>query len=342
MAKYFIEYQRYQLEGFLKSKMTVKEIAGFMGKSERTIKREIARGTVTLINSDLTERVVYDAWLAQQDYLEKSKKKGPTPKILEDDDLLETIRHMIVEDELSPDVVVNKLRKSQVFDYVPCTTSVYTYIDRGYIPGVTNKNLTVKRTQKQKRKRKLKKGYPKGKLTSIEDRPDHVNDREEFGHWEMDCVESCKGITHCLLVLTERKTRFSFVYKMKAKTQECVKAVLDRLERLYRAKFKQLFKTITVDNGSEFLNQAFIETSIYSKRKKRTSAYYCHAYSAWERGSNENYNGFIRRWVKKGENIAILSKQFIQWVADKINNYPRRLLDYATSAELFNLEVAAL
>lgn len=342
MAKYFTEHQRYQLEGFLKNKMTIKEIAGLMGKSERTIKREIARGTVTLINSDLTERVVYDAWLAQQDYLEKSKKKGPTPKILEDDDLLETIRHMIVEDELSPDVVVNKLRKSQVFDYVPCTTSVYTYIDRGYIPGVTNKNLTVKRTQKQKRKRKLKKGYPKGKLTSIEDRPDHVNDREEFGHWEMDCVESCKGIAHCLLVLTERKTRFSFVYKMKAKTQECVKAVLDRLERLYRAKFKQLFKTITVDNGSEFLNQAFIETSIYSKRKKRTNAYYCHAYSAWERGSNENYNGFIRRWVKKGENIAILSKQFIQWVADKINNYPRRLLDYATSAELFNLEVAAL
>ena len=88
---------------------------------------------------------------------------------------------------------------------------------------------------------------------SISNRPEHIDKREEFGHWEMDSVIGSRGKSkNTLVVLTERKTRQELVFKVKDHSSKSVVEVLDNLERRWGEKFKQVFKTITVDNGTEF------------------------------------------------------------------------------------------
>ena len=107
----------------------------------------------------------------------------------------------------------------------------------------------------------------------------------------MDCVVG-KGKV-CLLVMAERKSRKELIFKLKAKKQEYVKEVLNRLERKYKGQFKEMFKSITMDNGSEFLDCRALEASCVKAGEKRTIGYYAHPYSSWERGSNEMANKLI-------------------------------------------------
>jgi len=119
---------------------------------------------------------------------------------------------------------------------------------------------------------------------SIEERPEAINERSIVGHWEMDCVVSGHGSKSVLLVLTERASRDALIFKMNGKTQEEVGKRLDKIERKYKNGYKDRFKSITMDNGCEFVNQQMIEASVITK-KNRTTAYYAHPYSSWERGS---------------------------------------------------------
>ena len=111
--------------------------------------------------------------------------------------------------------------------------------------------------------------------------------------------------------------------------------ILNSLEFKYGRKFKQIFKSITVDNGSEFSDFNGMERSIFGKKNKRTNVYYCHPYSSYERGTNERINREIRRLIPKGTALGQFSRQDIQYVEDWVNNYPRKVLGYATSEELF-------
>ena len=138
----------------------------------------------------------------------------------------------------------------------------------------------------------------------------------------------------CLLVLTERKCRQQLIFKMPGKTQQNVQAVLDRLERQHRSKFKEVFKSITMDNGSEFLDMEGLERSVLHKGKKRTICYYAHPYSAWERGSNENANRLIRRFIPKGADIGKYTSAEIQRIEHWMNNYPRRMFGYKTANDM--------
>ena len=92
--------------------------------------------------------------------------------------------------------------------------------------------------------------------------------------------------------------------------------------------------SITMDNGCEFVNQDFIEGSVITK-KKRTTAYYDHPYSSWERGSNENTNKIIRRFIPKGSDISKYTHKEIKRIEQWINNYPRRILGYKTASEVY-------
>ena len=113
-----------------------------------------------------------------------------------------------------------------------------------------------------------------------------------------------------------------------------MKKALDKLERYYGKRFPQVFKTVTCDNGSEFLNAPMLEQSCMCKGM-RTTVYYCHPYSAYERGSNENQNKFIRRFIPKGKEIGAYSEREIAIIQTYINDYPRKILDYKTSSEVF-------
>ena len=100
-------------------------------------------------------------------------------------------------------------------------------------------------------------------------------------------------------------------------------------------------KTSRVDNGSEFLDFEALEASEFSKQQ-RTRIFYAHPYASWERGSNENGNRMIRRFVTKGRDIARFTRQAISDIETWINNYPRRILDFTTPSELFAEQLKAI
>lgn len=199
---------------------------------------------------------------------------------------------------------------------------------------LTNKDLPEKAKRKRKyRKVKTAKRAPRGK--SIEKRPAEVEGREVFGHWEMDTVYSGKQTSKkALLVLTERKTRQEIIERMPDRTEESTIKALDRIERRFGALFRKVFKTITVDNGGEFSNVERLEQSAIRKGK-RTRFYYCHPYSSFERGSNENQNRMIRRRYPKGTDFGKVSTAAIKELEQWINNYPREILGWKTSAMCF-------
>ena len=183
------------------------------------------------------------------------------------------------------------------------------------------------------RKVKTAKRAPRGK--SIEKRPAEVEGREVFGHWEMDTVYSGKQTSKkALLVLTERKTRKEIIERMPDRTEESTIKALDRIERRFGAIFRKVFKTITVDNGGEFSNVERLEQSAIRKGK-RTSFFYCHPYSSFERGSNENQNRMIRRRYPKGTDFGKVSTAEIKNLEQWINNYPREILGWKTSEMCF-------
>lgn len=340
--KYLTEKERYKIEALKKAKHTNSEIAKEIGKSERTIRREVNRGTIKLMNTDLTEREEYCADVAHRKYLENATNKGPGLKIGHDHQLATYIEDKIINEKYSPDVVMGRIKEQGLkFKTMICTKTVYNYIDKGVFLNLSNKHLLLKRNGIKRKYRKVSKVALNNTVSrSIDERTEAINSRENSGHWEMDCVVSGRGSKAALLVLTERKSRKNLIFKMKDKTQSSVAKVLDQLERKHQHKFKRIFKSITMDNGCEFVNQELIETSILTK-KKRITAYYAHPYSSWERGSNENANKIIRRFIPKGANINDYKVREIKRVEHWINNYPRKILKYKTAIEVYERDLVA-
>lgn len=218
---------------------------------------------------------------------------------------------------------------------------MYHYIEKGYFRRLTNKDLVCRGMRKRKyRKVERIKNPPRG--TSIDLRPPHVLQREEFGHWEFDSVIGTKQRGNTLLVFTERKTRFELVFRATDKSVASTVAVLDRLEkRLGITKFRKIFKTITCDNGSEFADWRRMESSTKG-RSVRTTVFYCHPYCSSERGSNENQNRLLRRFIKKGVSISNYSDKDIARACDYLNDMPRKLFDWDTARERFYAELDTL
>lgn len=158
----------------------------------------------------------------------------------------------------------------------------------------------------------------------------------------MDSVVGRRGKSKkTLLTLTERKTRREYVFLQRDKSAAAVVDALDLLERRWgKELFRRVFKTITVDNGTEFSDCSGIEKSVYGGL--RTKVYYCHPYSSWERGTNENTNRMVRRQAPKGTSFDNMTVEEVQRIEDWVNHYPRRMFEYGTSAELFEEELTQL
>lgn len=110
---------------------------------------------------------------------------------------------------------------------------------------------------------------------------------------------------------------------------------LDRLERELGDLFPVIFKSITCDNGSEFANWAGIERSVWKRKGQRTTVYFCHPYTACERGTNENINRMIRRHFPKGTDFGKVTAAEVKRVERWINTYPREILGFSSSADMF-------
>ena len=332
--------KRLKIEVLYKTGMKSEEIGQILGCSGRTIRRELQKGMVKLLNSDLTERIEYSADVGEQKHRYAGTAKGPGLKIGKDYELVKEIERLIIKEKMSPYAAAENIKRSGKFSTVISYKTIYNYIDQGLLPHLTNKHLPVKKSGKKRNYNEVRTAVNNAKGTSISERDATVESREEYGHWEMDTVVGKKGSKEVLLVLTERKTLHEIIRKIKSKSQYHVVKELDKIERKLGAKkFRETFKTITCDNGCENLDFEGIERSVLTKIK-RTKVYYAHPYSAWERGSNENANKLIRRFIPKGADIGAFSHERIKMIEHWINNYPRRLFNGCSSSSFSTFFVA--
>lgn len=340
--KQLTKADRLKIEALDKAGRKVKEIAEQIGVHQSTIYRELQRGRYIHTNSDLTEEERYSPDIAEEKYQQNLRDKGPDLKIGNDHELAEYIENKIAKDGYSPGAVLGEIKaKGLEFETTISKPTLYSYIDKGIFLTLTNKDLPVKGVRKKKNK-KVRTQSRAAAGDSIEKRPDDIDSREEFGHWEMDTVVGKKGESkHSLLVLTERKTRDEIVVLLFEHTMQAVVRALDCIEKKWGDLFPEVFKTITVDNGTEFSDCKGIEKSILMDGN-RTKVYYCHPYSSYERGSNENQNRLVRRKIPKGVNFDDKSIEEIQVVEDWINNYPREMFGWRTAAEMFQEELDKL
>lgn len=325
--RHMTEKDRYFIEKSLKAKMSVADIASVLGFSRQAIYAEIKKGKTVQLDSLLAEHIVYLADVGERKHQEAMQNTGRPCKLDPDDEYLQQIKYWIVDKKYSPWAARIKVSGGKV-----CTKTIYNYAHKGYVPGLDVYSLPYAKPHKEKKEKVEKRSYRiRGK--SIEERDKNILKRDAFGNWEMDTVYSSKNDKACLLVLSERMLRQEIVIKTKDRTSESILKALNRIEkRMGAPAFRNLFKTITCDNGVEFSDCISIEQSSLNK-KKRTDLYFCHPYCSGERGTNENINRMIRRWIPKGDDIGLYSDKEIRDIQDWINDYPRKIFGGLSSNE---------
>lgn len=334
VARYFTFYERTKIETLLENGVKPVEIAEQLNRSFTAVYREIKRGTVEQKDTNLKVYTKYLADAGQRIQDKKGHNKGAKIKLKNEISTLETIEKLVNEEKFAPYAISVILGRTDGCTPI-CTGTIYNYVHKGIIPNVTDKDLTYKTKKKKNKDREHTRiRYQKSGAKSIEDRPEEVKDRTAYGNWEMDTVYSGKDKSKsCLLVLTERMTREERIYKIKDRTAQ---SVLDKINEIEKetgtGSFKDIFKTITADNGGEFALHTDIEKSCVTDTQ-RTSLYFCHPFASCERGSNENANKLIRKYIKKGEDIGSYTDDQIKDIENKINNYPRRLFDGLSANE---------
>ena len=199
--------------------------------------------------------------------------------------------------------------------------------------------LTHKAKLSKKEKKEKKEKLPKHEAKSIHKRPKEIDENKTFGHWELDCVEGSKDSKKTYMTLLERLTKKYIVIEMKEHTNQCIKDAIDSLEKKYGKNFSTIFKSMTTDNGHEFLNYDKIEISCLDKSKRRTVVYYADPYSSWQKGMNENCNGILRRFIPKGKNLNKITKKKLEEILKKINGKPRKILGFVSAEERFKEEI---
>lgn len=317
-------YQRGKIQILLEQRVPKTQIARQVGIARSTLYKELQRGTVEQKRSDLT---VYRKYFAETGQLLYQKNRQSCRKPYKLDKAQAFLQHLekcIQKDHLSPDAICGRAKREHQFPVTLCTKTVYTYIDLELL-SIRNIDLLLKVRRNTKKQRQRKNLRVLG--TSIEQRPESINTRESFGHWEIDTMVGTCGSGKVLLTLDERMTRKRHIVKIASKTTAAVTAALHSLRSVYGSLFPQVFKSITSDNGSEF--------SGLSETLPEVAVYFAHPYSSWERGTNEKQNSLVRRFIPKGRKIDSVSEYTIQKAEDFINNLPRKMFNYRTPKELF-------
>lgn len=207
-----------------------------------------------------------------------------------------------------------------------CTKTLYNEISSGNFPLSL---FDLPEILKRKQRRKIPRQHKRLKGRSIDERPEIVALREEFGHWEADTVVGRKrGQEAVVLTLIERVTNQYLAIRIPGKNSAAVNHAMEELRAEYGDLFGKVFQSITADNGSEFEDFAKLEDW-------GTSIYFAHPYSSWERPVNERHNGLLRQYIPKGVSIEKYSPEEILFFADELNSRPRKRLGYRTPEELF-------
>lgn len=333
---------RIKIEEMLRSrtKYTIQQIANEIERNKSIVSREIKRNSEEKWNYNTGEcKMVYSATKAQGKYEYRKKNAGRKSSVEIDRALKQFIEDKILKEKWSPKEVAGYIKRHNIkFKIQPSFQAIYYWIE--------NKQLNIKeidlvhkvKLAKREKKEKIVK-LAKHKEKSIHNRPEEIDGNKTFGHWELDCVEGKQSSKKTYMTLLERLTKKYIVIEMKEHTNECVKEAIDSLEEKYGKYFKEIFKSMTTDNGHEFLNYDNIETSKVNKNEQRTIVYYADPYSAWQKGMNENCNGILRRFIPKGTDLNKMSSKKLENILKKINGKPRAILKFETADELFEKEI---
>ena len=291
--------------------LTVAEIARLMGRHRGTIGRELAR------NSSRRDHV-YRTRHAQDETNRRRWAPGRNRRFVAADwDLV--VR--LLREGLSPEQISGRLalERRLTVSY----ESIYRFIRCDKQRGGT---LFQRLRQPAKWRKRHRGAEKRGRLAGkrhITERPAAVELRQEIGHWEMDTIVSPLD-RHCVVTLVERVTGCLLVGKLRARS---VAATNRRVIQLIRP-LRHLFKTITVDNGTEFHGYRDIE------RATGTTFYFATPYHSWERGTNENTNGLIRQYIAKRSSMKHLTQRMCTEIALKLNNRPRKRHSFLSPIEI--------
>lgn len=335
MGKHLTWDERLTIERMILKGYPVSQIADAVGKCKRTIYYELKRSRYQHLDHRTWKyEDRYNPDGAQRRYEENLKHKGAKAKVTKDADLRADIRRLIVEKKYSPQAALFAISKNGKHYNVEIRSvnTIYKAIRHGYIDGLTMSACPLGGRKKLKKDR-IQRAKAPIRGTSIERRDESVLKRMDFGHWEMDSVKGMQKDHKVLLVLTERKTRYEVIESLTDHTAREVVLALARIRRRFKDNYKDIFKTITCDNGREFAYQSKIEEVL-------APVYYCHPYSPFERGSNENQNRLIRRWCPKGASLEGITRKDARSIEEWMNDYPRALFSGGTAKEQFDREVA--
>jgi IS30 family transposase len=243
-------------------------LARLLGKNERTIRRELKRGMILHeLGAVPFERWEYNADHAQYDADSLSTGKGPDLKLGRDWSLVEHIALLVAEHCYSPYAIIQHFNaEGWPSETRICEKTLYSYIAAGYITGISEKDLLMEGKRRKPRGKPSRHSRAANAARSIDKRPKDINDRSIAGHWEIDTVYSGKECSPtCLLTLTERKTRAEIVRRIPDRTSVSVNEEFDKMERqIGSVRFRDLFKSLSADNGMEFSGIAGLEGSILS------------------------------------------------------------------------------
>lgn len=317
--------EREEIQIRLKDGWSIYRIAKSLNRSYNTIKTEIKRGTVEMYGGHVKR---YKATAGQQTYESNRQTCRKQYKRLIVSAFIHWVEEEFREKHWSLDACVGRATLMNIFtrDKIVCTKTLYNYVDNGLLQ-IKNIDLPEKlrRNTKTKRVRENKKHLGK----SIEERPDSVETREEFGHWEFDSVLGSKNAGEAvILTLVERMTRNAIWLKIEDHSSRAVTKAVLKLKNEFGNYFPSVFKTITADNGSEFADLSGSVTD-------GTEVYFTHPFSSWEKGTNEFHNRILRRFIPKGKSISGYNEEDIAFMADWSNSLPRKILGYRTPEELF-------
>ena len=322
-----------QLEVY--GKVNITSIAKKLNRSKSTISREIRRNRFVVVtevfNKDSIfkkKKVItfeYESTEANEKALKKQKEKGTSRiKLLYNKQLIKEVNRLLKEEGKSPDIVAYKIRENNTFNVKVSTNTIYDGIRKGYLEVSTKDRKRMK--DKSRRCRVERNKIPESKKDrSIELRPDYINNRKEFGHFEMDLVLGKQGKDkQCLLTLTERMTRFEIVIKLNHKSSSEVIRAINSIKEHLKGYSSEIFKSITTDNGSEFSRYEEIEEIL------GTMIYFCHPGASYEKGTNERHNGMLREYIPKGSDISKYSAEDLDRIVAKLNDLERKKLNYYT------------
>lgn len=304
--------ERYMLAQLRKQqpRLSLRAIARIMERHPSTISREIRRN-----QSRLDQRY---RWFRAQENTNGRRRRSRRNSHFSDEDW--RLVERLLREYLSPEQVVGRLLEEGRLRISHET--IYTHVWNEKTRGG---ELYLHLRHPVKRRKRYRTKERRGRLAGkrhISERPAAVEQRVELGHWEMDTVMGA-GSTDCIVTLVERVTGLTLIGKLEDRT---VKALNRRVLALIRQQ-PELFKTITVDNGTEFHGYRSIE------RKTGVVFYFATPYHSWERGTNENTNGLIRQYLPKRLSMKGLTQPHCNAIARELNRRPRKRFGFLSPDE---------